>query len=79
MDMEILEKVKAIVANQFGVSVDEIDENTDFAENLNADSLDLVEITMSLEDEFDVDEIEDETLEKIRTVGDVVRLIASKQ
>ena len=79
MDMEILERVKTIVANQFGVNADEITESTNFEENLNADSLDLVEITMSLEEEFGVDEIEEETLETIRTVGDVVKLIASKQ
>ncbi len=79
MDMEIFEKIRGIVAEQFGVDPDEITPITSFEDNLSADSLDVVELTMSLEEEFDLGELEDEALENLRTVGDVVNLIASKQ
>ncbi len=75
---EIFEKVRAIVADQFGVDEGEITEATAFKEDLSADSLDLMEITMSLENDFDLGEVEGDTLESIRTVGDVVALLASK-
>lgn len=77
--MEIFEKVREIIADQFGVDTEEITASTSFEENLSADSLDIVELTMSLEDEFGLGELEDEALENLRTVGDVVNLIASKQ
>ena len=79
MDMEIFEQVKKVVAEQFRISEDEITAETNFTENLNADSLDIVEMTMSLEAVYDLGELEDEALENLRTVGDVVNLIASKQ
>ena len=79
MDMEIFEQVKKVVAEQFRISEDEITADTNFTENLNADSLDIVEMTMSLEAVYDLGELEDEALENLRTVGDVVNLIASKQ
>jgi len=70
----VLEKVKAILAGQFDVDVDTIDENTNIMEDLGADSLDVVDMLMSLEDEFDV-EIPDEEIEKMHTVSDVVSYI----
>lgn len=70
----VLEKVKAILASQFDVDVNTIDENTNVMEDLGADSLDVVDMLMSLEDEFDV-EIPDEEIEKMRTVSDVVAYI----
>lgn len=79
MDMEIFEQVKKVVAEQFRINEDEITADTNFTENLNADSLDIVEMTMSLEAVYDLGELEDEALENLRTVGDVVNLIASKQ
>lgn len=70
----ILEKIKEIVAVQFNIDEDEIDLDTSFRDTLNADSLDLVELVMALEDEFDL-EVEDEGVEEIKTVGDAVEYI----
>lgn len=66
------EKVQSIIADRLGVDPDKVTEDADFIADLNADSLDLVEVIMALEQEFDV-EIPDEEAEKIRTVGDAVR------
>ncbi len=79
MDSNILDRVREIVAEQFGVDESEIDESTSFEKDLSADSLDIVELTMALEDEFDLGELEDEAMENLRTIGDVVSLISSKQ
>ena len=76
--MEIFEKVAAIIADQLGVDPSTITRETSFEEDLGADSLDIVEISMSLEEAFDVSEFEDEDMENIRTVGSVVDLISAK-
>ena len=70
----VLEKVKTILSNQFEVDIDTITADTNVIEDLGADSLDVVDMLMSLEDEFDV-EIPDEEIEKMRTVSDVVSYI----
>ena len=70
----VLEKVKAILSSQFDVEDDSITPETNIADDLNADSLDVVDLLMSLEDEFDV-EIPDEQAEHIRTVGELVSYI----
>ncbi len=70
----VLDKLKEILAAQFGIDEDEITENTDIAGDLGADSLDVVEMIMTLEDEFAVT-ISDETVGELKTVGDVVRFI----
>ena len=70
----VLEKVKAILSSQFDVEEDSITPETNIADDLNADSLDVVDLLMSLEDEFDV-EIPDEQAEHIRTVGELVSYI----
>ena len=70
----VLEKVKMILSNQFDVEEDSITPETNNADDLGADSLDVVDMLMSLEDEFDV-EIPDDEIEKIRTVGDLVTYI----
>ena len=67
----ILEKVIDIVAEELAVDSDEITENSSFIEDLGADSLDVVELVMAFEEEFDV-EIPDEDAENIRTVDDAV-------
>jgi len=74
--MEIPEKVKSIVTEQLGVDAEEVTEEASFIEDLGADSLDIVELVMALEEEYDL-EISDEEAEKIRTVGDVVAYIES--
>ncbi|MEE1043519.1 MAG: acyl carrier protein [Clostridia bacterium] len=72
-----LEQVKKILAEQFSMSEDDITMDTSFAEDIGADSLDLVELVMALEQEFDL-EIDDEEVENIKTVGDAVRYIKDK-
>ncbi len=70
----ILERMKEILAEQFDVEEDKITEETTLQEDLGADSLDVVEIIMSIEDEFQI-EIPDEDAENIKTVGDIVSYI----
>lgn len=72
-----LEQIKTILAEQFSIAEDDINMNTSFTEDIGADSLDLVELVMALEQEFDI-EIDDEEVEKIKTVGDAVRYIKDK-
>lgn len=73
---DILETVKKIVVDRLGVDESKITLEASFKEDLGADSLDIVELVMELEDEFDM-EISDEDAEKITTVGDVVKYIES--
>ncbi|MBE6738619.1 MAG: acyl carrier protein [Ruminococcus sp.] len=70
----VLEKVKVILAEQFDVDEDTITVETDIQEDLGADSLDVVDLLMSIEDEFEV-EIPDEEIENIKTVGELVSFI----
>ena len=70
----VLEKVKMILSSQFDVEEDSITPETNIADDLGADSLDVVDMLMSLEDEFDV-EIPDEEIERIRTVGELVAYV----
>ena len=70
----VLEKVKAILAEQFDVEEDKITADTDLQEDLGADSLDVVDLLMSIEDVFDV-EVPDEEIENIKTVGALVSYI----
>lgn len=69
-----LERVQAIVVDRLGVEADQVVESAEFIGDLDADSLDLVEVIMAMEQEFDL-EIKDEDAEKIRTVGDAVSYI----
>lgn len=73
-EQEIEAKVIDIVANQLGADKASITRNTSFVEDLNADSLDTVELVMEFEDEFDT-EIPDEQAEKIKTVGQAIDFI----
>ena len=73
----VLEKVKAILAEQFDVEEDKVTADTDLQEDLGADSLDVVDLVMSFEEEFDI-EIPDDQVEKIKTVGDIVKFIEEK-
>lgn len=70
----VLEKVKAILAEQFDIDEDTLTADTDLQEDLGADSLDVVDLLMSIEDEFEV-EIPDEEIENIRTLGELVSYI----
>ena len=71
---EVFEKVKAIIVEQLGVVESSVDMEASFIDDLGADSLDIVELVMALEEEFDM-EIPDSDAEKVVTVGDVVEYI----
>ena len=73
----IFEKLAALLAEQFSVDVDSITMDTTF-EDLNADSLDIVELSMALEEEFGVSEMSEEEIAGIATVGDLVNLLQNK-
>lgn len=73
----MLEKLKAVIEEKLNAEGTQITEDTSFKEDLAADSLDLFELVMALEDEFGV-EIPSEDLEKLATVGDVIEYLGSK-
>lgn len=73
---QIEAKVRGIVAEQLGVGEDEIKPESSFVEDLGADSLDIVELVMAMEEEFEV-EIPDEEAENIKTVGDAINYIST--
>ena len=71
---EVFEKVKRIIVDQLGVAETSVEMEASFIDDLGADSLDIVELVMALEEEFDM-EIPDSDAEKVVTVGDVVEYI----
>lgn len=73
----MLEKIKEIVADQLGIEADDITAESRFKEDLEADSLDLFELVMALEEEYGV-EIPTEDLEQIATVGDIIDYLQKK-
>lgn len=75
--MAVADKVKQLIAEQLGKSVDEISEEKEIVKDLGADSLDVVEMLMSLEEEYNITVPEEEAV-NIKTVGDIVKLIESK-
>lgn len=75
---EVYDRVKRIIVDRLGVEEAQVSLEASFKEDLGADSLDVVELVMELEDEFDL-EISDEDAEKITTVGDVVKYIQSQE
>jgi acyl carrier protein len=75
--VDVMDRVKELVVEQLGVDAEEVTEEASFIDDLGADSLDIVELVMAFEEEFDL-EIPDEDAEKIRTVGDAVEYIKAK-
>ncbi|MDN5292742.1 MAG: acyl carrier protein [Eubacteriales bacterium] len=73
----VFDRVKKIIVEQLGVEEDEVTPEASFIDDLGADSLDVMELVMALEEEFDM-QISDEDAEKIRTVGDVVNYIQER-
>ena len=67
-------KILELIANQLNKSVDELTDDKEFVKDLGADSLDIVEMFMSLEDEYNIT-VSDEEAVKIKTIGDVIKLI----
>jgi len=76
--MALLDDVKEVVVEQLNVSPDEVKEDSKFVEDLGADSLDVVELVMALEEKFDI-EIPDADAEKIATVGDAIKYVEDHQ
>lgn len=74
----VFEKLKEIICDQLDLEPENVSEDSLIIEDLGADSLDIVDIVMTIEEEFNV-EVPDDAIEQIRTVGDVVKYIESKQ
>ena len=74
----IFEKLAALIAEQFNVDVDSITMDTSFTDDLNADSVDIVDLSMALEEEFGIEELGEEEAASISTVGDLVRFLQNK-
>ena len=75
---EIFQTMQELVAEQFAMEPSEVTMETSFEEDLGADSVDLVELVMAMEEEFEMDEVQEEDLGKLKTVGDAVNYIAGK-
>ena len=71
----IFEKICDLIAQQFAIDPSRITMETSFGQDIEADSLDIVELTIAIEEEFGLEEISDEQIESINTVGDIVRLV----
>ncbi len=74
----IFEKLSALIAQQFNVDTDTITMDTSFADDLNADSVDIVDLSMALEEEFGIEEMDEDDTSSIATVGDLVRYLQNK-
>ena len=75
---EIFKTMQDLIAEQFALEADEISMESSFTDDLGADSVDLVELVMAMEEEFDIGEIDEEDLTSLKTVGDCVRYLNSK-
>ena len=75
---EIFKTMQDLIAEQFAVNADDVTMNSSFEDDLSADSVDLVELVMAMEEEFEIDEIPEEDLMTLKTVGDCVRYLTAK-
>ena len=75
---EIFKTMQDLIAEQFAVNADDVTMNSSFEDDLSADSVDLVELVMAMEEEFEIDEIPEEDLLTLKTVGDCVRSLTAK-
>ena len=76
---EIFKTMQDLIAEQFALDAGEITMDSSFVDDLGADSVDLVELVMAMEEEFDIGEVQEEELGTLKTVGDAVRYVAGKQ
>lgn len=74
----IFEKLAALIAEQFNIDADTITMETSFTDDLNADSVDIVDLSMALEEEFGIEELGEDEASSISTVGDLVRFLQNK-
>ncbi|MPM07905.1 Acyl carrier protein [bioreactor metagenome] len=74
----IFEKIADLIAEQFSVDLNSITMDTTFKDDLGADSLDIVELSMALEEEYGLDEMDEKEITRIITVGDLVRYLQNK-
>ncbi len=75
---DIFKAMQDLIVEQFAVDPEEVTMNSSFEDDLGADSVDLVELVMAMEEEFEVDEIPEEDLVGLKTVGDCVRYLSAK-
>ena len=75
---EIFKTMQDLIAEQFALDAEEITMDSSFVDDLGADSVDLVELVMAIEEEFDIGEIQEEELTVLKSVGDTVRYLTSK-
>ena len=75
---DIFERMQKIIAEQFAVDAEEITAETNFEDDLGADSVDLVELVMSMEEEFEIGEVHEDELGGLTTVGDCVNYLTKK-
>lgn len=75
---EILKKLQELIGEQFATAPEEITMETSFEEDLGADSVDLVELIMAMEEEFDIGEVQEDELTGLKTVGDIVQFLSGK-
>jgi acyl carrier protein len=73
----IFKTMQDLIAEQFAIDADEVTMDSSFVDDLGADSVDLVELVMAMEEEFDIGEIDEEDLQSLKTVGDCVRYLSS--
>lgn len=73
----IFKTMQDLIAEQFAIDADEVTMDSSFVDDLGADSVDLVELMMAMEEEFDIGEIDEEDLQSLKTVGDCVRYLSS--
>ena len=75
---DVLAKMQELIGEQFAVDAEEITMETSFEEDLGADSVDLVELVMAMEEEFDIGEVEEDEVSELKTVGDCVNYLVNK-
>ena len=73
----IFKTMQDLIAEQFAIDADEVTMDSSFVDDLGADSVDLVELVMAMEEEFDIGEIDEEDLQSLKTLGDCVRYLSN--